>query len=87
MLPPGAAVGGCIQVPDLVPEKNARSAYFKIDQSVPVATGGELQDDDAIVLGMPTRLGRMASQLASFLDQGGVWARGQLGSVMSSTAG
>ena len=51
----------------------------------------ELADYDAIILGVPTRYGRMSSQMANFLDQtGGLWARGALngkvGSVISSTA-
>ncbi len=79
------------RVPELVPEEIARSAHFKLDQLAPVATVGELPDYDAIILGVPTRYGRMASQMANFWDQaGGVWAQGQLngkvGSVMSSTA-
>jgi NAD(P)H dehydrogenase (quinone) len=79
------------RVPELVPEEIARSAYFKLDQPAPVATVGELPDYDAIILGVPTRYGRMASQMANFWDQaGGVWAQGQLngkvGSVMASTA-
>jgi NAD(P)H dehydrogenase (quinone) len=79
------------RVPELVPEEVARSAHFKLDQSAPVATVNELPDYDAIILGVPTRYGRMPSQMANFLDQtGGLWARGALngkvGSVMSSTA-
>ncbi len=79
------------RVPELVPEDIARSAHFKLDQPASVATVGELPDYDAIILGVPTRYGRMASQMANFWDQaGGVWAQGQLngkvGSVMSSTA-
>jgi NAD(P)H dehydrogenase (quinone) len=79
------------RVPELVPEEIARSAHFKVDQPALIATVGELPDYDAIILGVPTRYGRMASQMANFWDQaGGVWAQGQLtgkvGSVMSSTA-
>jgi NAD(P)H dehydrogenase (quinone) len=79
------------RVPELVPEEIARSAYFKLDQPAPVATVGELPTYDAIILGVPTRYGRMASQMTNFWDQaGGVWAQGQLtgkvGSVMVSTA-
>jgi NAD(P)H dehydrogenase (quinone) len=79
------------RVPELVPEEIARSAYFKLDQPAPVATVDELADYDAIILGVPTRYGRMASQMTSFWDQaGGVWVQGQLtgrvGSVMVSTA-
>ena len=79
------------RVPELVPEEIARSAYFKLDQPAPVATVSELPDYDAIILGVPTRYGRMASQMTNFWDQaGGVWVQGQLtgrvGSVMVSTA-
>jgi NAD(P)H dehydrogenase (quinone) len=79
------------RVPELVPEEVARGAHFKLDQPAPVATPAELPDYDAIILGVPTRYGRMASQMANFWDQAGsVWAEGQLngkvGSVMASTA-
>jgi NAD(P)H dehydrogenase (quinone) len=79
------------RVPELVPEEVARNAHFKLDQAAPVATIEELPDFDAIILGIPTRYGRMSAQMANFLDQtGGLWARGALhgkvGSVMSSTA-
>jgi NAD(P)H dehydrogenase (quinone) len=79
------------RVPELVPEEIARNAYFKLDQPAPIAAVGELPDYDAIILGVPTRYGRMASQMSSFWDQAGsIWAQGQLtgkiGSVMASTA-
>jgi NAD(P)H dehydrogenase (quinone) len=79
------------RVPELVPEEVARNAHFKLDQPAPVAIIEELPDFDAIILGIPTRYGRMSAQMANFLDQtGGLWARGALhgkvGSVMSSTA-
>jgi NAD(P)H dehydrogenase (quinone) len=79
------------RVPELVPEEVARKAHFKLDQPAPVATLDELAAYDAIIIGAPTRFGRMASQITNFLDQaGGLWARGALhgkvGSVMSSTA-
>lgn len=79
------------RVPELVPEEVARKAGFKLDQAAPIATVDELPDYDAILLGIPTRYGRMVSQMANFLDQtGGLWARGALngkvGGVMSSTA-
>ena len=79
------------RVPELVPEEVARNAHFKLDQPAPIATVDELPAYDAIILGVPTRYGRMPSQMANFLDQtGGLWARGALngkvGSVMSSTA-
>ena len=79
------------RVPELVPEEVARSAGYKLDQSAPVATVAELETYDAIVIGVGTRYGRMASQMANFLDQtGGLWARGALngkvGAGFTSTA-
>lgn len=79
------------RVPELVPDEVAKKSGFKLDQTAPVATIGELEDYDAIILGIPTRFGRMSGQMANFLDQaGGLWMRGALvgkvGSVMSSTA-
>jgi NAD(P)H dehydrogenase (quinone) len=79
------------RVPELVPEEVARNAHFKLDQPAPVATVQELPEYDAIVVGLPTRYGRMASQMASFWDQAGsIWASGALtgkvGSVFTSTA-
>jgi NAD(P)H dehydrogenase (quinone) len=51
----------------------------------------ELANYDAIILGSPTRFGRISSQMASFLDQaGGLWASGALlgkvGGAFVSTA-
>ena len=79
------------RVPDTVPQEIARSAHFKLDQSAPVATVAELENYDAIIVGAPTRFGRMPSQMGSFLDQaGGLWARGALngkvGAAFTSTA-
>jgi NAD(P)H dehydrogenase (quinone) len=79
------------RVPETVPEAIARGAYFKLDQEAPVATVAELADYDAIIFGLPTRFGRMPSQMAAFLDQaGGLWASGKLngkvGSAFVSTA-
>ncbi|WP_087688470.1 MULTISPECIES: NAD(P)H:quinone oxidoreductase [unclassified Pandoraea] len=67
------------RVPETVPEEAAKAAYFKLDQQAPVATVAELADYDAIVVGTPTRFGRISSQMAAFLDQaGGLWMRGAL---------
>jgi NAD(P)H dehydrogenase (quinone) len=79
------------RVPELVPDEVARSAGYKLDQAAPVATVAELESYDAIIVGCGTRFGRMASQMANFLDQaGGLWARGALngkvGAAFSSTA-
>jgi NAD(P)H dehydrogenase (quinone) len=79
------------RVPELMPEGVAKGAGIKLDQDAPVADPAELGDYDAIIVGVPTRFGRMASQMASFWDQtGGLWAKGALvgkiGSVFTSTA-
>ena len=79
------------RVPETVPEEIARPAHFKLDQAAPVATVAELEGYDAIIVGCPTRFGRLPSQLASFFDQaGGLWARGALngkvGGAFTSTA-
>jgi len=79
------------RVPETVSAEVATAAHFKVDQAAPVATVAELPDYDAIIVGCPTRFGRMPSQMASFLDQaGGLWMRGALhgkvGGAFSSTA-
>ena len=79
------------RVPETVPEEIAKSSHFKLDQGAPVATVAELENYDAIIIGTPTRFGRLSSQMASFLDQaGGLWARGALngkvGGVFTSSA-
>ena len=67
------------RVPETVPEAVAAANHFKTDQAAPVATVAELADYDAIIIGAPTRFGRMPGQLAAFLDQaGGLWASGAL---------
>lgn len=86
----GAAVD-IRRVPETVPENVAIGAHYKLDQEAPMASVDELPQYDAIIIGTGTRYGRMASQMASFLDQtGGLWARGALngkvGSAFTSTA-
>ncbi|MBN8808240.1 MAG: NAD(P)H:quinone oxidoreductase [Sphingomonas sp.] len=80
------------RVPETAPAAVADDAGFKKDHTHPVIGGiDELAQYDAIVVGSPTRFGRMASQMASFLDQaGGLWAKGALngkvGAAFTSTA-
>jgi len=79
------------RVPELVPAEVARSSHYKLDQAAPIAKVDDLEDYDAIIVGTGTRFGRMASQMANFLDQaGGLWARGALngkvGGAFTSTA-
>src|ERR1700743_3157358 len=62
-----------------------------MDQPAPIAKVDDLANYDAIIVGAPTRFGRLASQMANFLDQaGGLWMRGALigkvGGAFTSTA-
>jgi NAD(P)H dehydrogenase (quinone) len=91
----GARAGGADvvvkRVPETVPEGVASKAHYKLDQQAPVATVDELPTYDAIIIGAPTRYGRMPSQMTAFLDQtGGLWASGALngkvGAAFTSTA-
>jgi NAD(P)H dehydrogenase (quinone) len=79
------------RVPETAPLDVAKASFFKLDQSAPIATIDQLANYDAIIVGTPTRFGRMSSQMASFLDQaGGLWMRGALngkvGGAFTSTA-
>jgi len=79
------------RVPETAPLEVAKAAHFKVDQAAPIATIEELASYEAIIVGTPTRFGRMPAQMASFLDQaGGLWARGALngkvGGAFTSTA-
>lgn len=79
------------RVPETAPLDVAKAAHFKLDQDAPVATIAELANYDAIIVGAPTRFGRMPAQMASFLDQaGGLWVTGALngkvGAAFTSTA-
>jgi NAD(P)H dehydrogenase (quinone) len=79
------------RVPELMPPEVARQAGAKLDQEAPIATPLELGDYDAVIIGAPTRYGRMPGQMANFLDQtGALWLQGKLngkiGSAFSSTA-
>jgi NAD(P)H dehydrogenase (quinone) len=87
----GGATVDIKRVPETVPEAIARDAHFKLDQAAPIAKIADLADYDAIIIGAPTRFGRMCSQMAAFLDQaGGLWAKGALngkiGAAFTSTA-
>lgn len=79
------------RVPETVPEEIARKAGYKLDQAAPIAKITDLTEYDAIIIGSGTRFGRLASQMAAFLDQaGGLWAsgafNGKVGSAFVSTA-
>ena len=86
----GAAVD-IKRVPELVPAEIAKASHYKVDQAAPVARIEDLAGYDAIIVGTGTRFGRIASQMANFLDQaGGLWAKGALhgkvGGAFASTA-
>jgi NAD(P)H dehydrogenase (quinone) len=79
------------RVPENVPEEVAKASYFKLDQPAPIATPGELANYDAVVVGAPTRFGRMPSAMGSFFEQAGaLWASGatvgKVGGAFTSTA-
>lgn len=79
------------RVPETVPEEVAQRSHFKLEQDAPIAKVSDLEHYDAIIVGVGTRYGRIASQMASFLDQtGGLWASGALngkvGAAFTSSA-
>ncbi|ATY32253.1 NAD(P)H:quinone oxidoreductase [Sphingomonas psychrotolerans] len=80
------------RVPETAPVEVAAAAGFVADHSHPVLEDvNELANYDGIVVGAPTRYGRMSSQMASFWDRaGGVWYQGALngkvGGAFTSTA-
>jgi NAD(P)H dehydrogenase (quinone) len=79
------------RVPETAPEAVVKAAGFKTAQDAPVARIEELAAYDAVIVGAPTRFGRMPAQMAAFLDQaGGLWAKGALngkvGAAFTSSA-
>jgi NAD(P)H dehydrogenase (quinone) len=78
------------RVPELMTEDAARKAGMKWDQPAPWAKPAELVEYDAVILGIPTRYGRMVGAMAHFWDQTvEIWSSGKMvgkvGAVMSST--
>lgn len=80
------------RVPETAPPEVAKAAHFKTDSAHPVIEGADaLANYDAVIVGAPTRFGRMPSQMAAFWDTtGGLWMRGGLvgkvGGAFTSTA-
>ncbi len=79
------------RVPETVPAEIAAQSGFRPDERHAIATTAELPDYDAIIVGSPTRFGRISSQMASFWDAaGGLWMRGALngkvGAVFTASA-
>ena len=79
-------------VPETAPPEVAQAAGFvKMEGHDQIEGPDKLADYDGIVVGTPTRYGRMASQMAAFWDQtGGLWAKdalvGKVGAAFTSTA-
>ncbi|GAA0668940.1 NAD(P)H dehydrogenase (quinone) [Sphingomonas insulae] len=92
----GARAGGAEvdirRVAETAPDEVVKAAHFKTDTAHPLIEGPDaLAGYDAIVVGAPTRYGRMPAQMASFWDTtGGLWMRGGLvgkvGGAFTSTA-
>jgi len=80
------------RVAETAPKQVVESAGFKTDTAHPVIEGPDaLEQYDAIIVGSPTRFGRMSSQMAAFWDTcGGLWYKGALngkvGAAFTSTA-
>ena len=80
------------RVAETAPPEVVAQAHFKTDTAHPEIEGPDaLANYDAIVVGAPTRYGRMPSQMAGFWDTtGGLWMRGALngkvGAAFASTA-
>lgn len=91
----GARAGGAEvdikRVPETAPDEIVEKMGFKTDHGRATAEVDDLKGYDAILVGTPTRYGRMSSQMAAFWDKtGGLWASGALvgkvGAVFTSTA-
>ncbi len=81
-----------LRVPETAPAEVAAGAGFRVaDHHAQIGEIGALAQYDGIVVGAPTRFGRMPSQMAAFLDQaGGLWFTdalvGKVGAAFTSTA-
>ena len=80
------------RVPETAPSEVAAAAGFVADHSHDLVSGiNALTEYDGIVIGAPTRFGRMPSQMGAFLDQaGGLWYTdalvGKAAAAFTSTA-
>lgn len=79
-------------VPETAPPEVVEAAGFqKMEGHACIEGPDKLAEYDGIVVGTPTRYGRMASQMAAFWDTtGGLWMKGALigkvGAAFTSTA-
>ena len=80
------------RVPETAPAEVAKAAGFVADHTHELISGIDaLPQYDGLVVGAPTRFGRMPSQMAAFLDQaGGLWYTdalvGKVAAAFTSTA-
>ncbi|AJP72899.1 NAD(P)H:quinone oxidoreductase [Sphingomonas hengshuiensis] len=80
------------RVAETAPAEVAAAAGFVADESHALLDDvNELANYDGIIVGAPTRFGRMPSQMAAFWDKaGGLWFQGKLtgkvGAAFTSTA-
>lgn len=87
----GGAEATLRRVPETAPNEVVQAAHFKTDQPAAIATVEELAEYDAIIVGVGTRYGNMASQMGAFWDRTGpIWQKGALvgkvGAAFTSTA-
>ncbi|WP_108811311.1 NAD(P)H:quinone oxidoreductase [Sphingorhabdus sp. Alg231-15] len=67
------------RVPETAPLDVAQASGFSANEEHPVIEPDSLADYDGIIVGSPTRFGRLSSQMASFWDRtGGLWMKGAL---------
>jgi NAD(P)H dehydrogenase (quinone) len=80
------------RVAETAPKEVIEAAHFKTDTAHPlIESPNKLAEYDAVIVGAPTRFGRMPSQMASFWDTtGGLWFTGALigkvGAAFTSSA-
>ena len=79
------------RVPETAPKEIVEQAGFRAnDDHKVIGAPDEMADYDGIVVGTPTRYGRMSGQMAAFWDTtGGLWKKGALvgkaGAAFTST--
>ncbi|MEW4449029.1 NAD(P)H:quinone oxidoreductase [Qipengyuania sp. JC766] len=79
------------RVPETAPDEIVEQAGFKTDHDHQTIEPEDLPDYDGIIVGSPTRYGRLTSQMAAFWDRTGpIWQEGKLvgkiGASFTSTA-
>ncbi|QTD54993.1 NAD(P)H:quinone oxidoreductase [Parasphingorhabdus cellanae] len=79
------------RVPETAPDEVVEAAGFGSNDDHPIIEPDGMADYDGIIVGSPTRFGRLSSQMASFWDRtGGLWMKGALvgkvGASFTSTA-